>query len=128
MTEKQLRHELEKIFDDFINALDLMEQQFRATMAKKANTLLKNNVYMDSDLLNLPQEIFQLGASFSSISWDVYLQNSSNQKARQYYEDTIKSFEVENAKATTPVLKHKLWSKAINYGKKIFNAEYAVGK
>ena len=42
--------------------------------------------------------------------------------------DTIKSFEVENAKATTPALKHKLWSKAINYGKKIFNADYAVGK
>ena len=92
MTEKQLRKELEKIFDDFVSALDLMEQQFRATMAKKANTLLQKNVYMDSDLLNLPQEIFQLGLSFSSISWDVYLKNSSNKKAKQYYEDTLKSF------------------------------------
>ena len=92
MIEKQLRQELEKVFDDFINALELMEQIFRDTMAKKANTLLKNNVYMDSDLLNLPQEIFKLGSSFSSISWDVYLQNSYNKKARQYYEATIKSF------------------------------------
>ena len=42
--------------------------------------------------------------------------------------DTIKSFEVEGSKATTTEAKHAFWNKAINFGKKIFNADYAVGR
>ena len=42
--------------------------------------------------------------------------------------DTVKAFEIENAKAVTTEAKHKLWSKAINLGKKLFTADYAVGK
>ena len=42
--------------------------------------------------------------------------------------DTIKSFEVESSKATTTEAKHAFWNKAINFGKKIFNADYAVGR
>lgn len=42
--------------------------------------------------------------------------------------DMVKSFEIESGKATTKAAKETLWSKAINYGKKIFNADYAVGR
>ena len=42
--------------------------------------------------------------------------------------DTIKSFEVEGSKATTTEAKHAFWNKVINFGKKIFNADYAVGR
>ena len=42
--------------------------------------------------------------------------------------DTIKSFEIEGSNATTTEAKHAFWNKAINFGKKIFNADYAVGR
>ena len=42
--------------------------------------------------------------------------------------DTIKSFEIEGSKATTTEAKHAFWNKVINFGKKIFNADYAVGR
>lgn len=42
--------------------------------------------------------------------------------------DTIKSFEIEGSNATTTEAKHAFWNKVINFGKKIFNADYAVGR
>ena len=42
--------------------------------------------------------------------------------------DTVQAFEQANAKAVTPELKRSLWAKTINFGKKLFNADYAVGR
>lgn len=42
--------------------------------------------------------------------------------------DTLKTFEIEGRKATTDEAKHKFYSKVINFGKKLFTADYAVGR
>lgn len=52
----------------------------------------------------------------------------SKAMVRALSRDTLRTFEIEGRKATTAEAKHKFYSKVINFGKKIFNADYAVGR
>lgn len=136
MNQSKAASDLENYVKDYYNTGSILSKAYM-TLLTVNDTYDQAKQAGASDTLAALTTLGYAGAEYALLStglgeWVMpelrtnRMQNKAMIKALT--KDTIKSFEIEGSKATTTEAKHAFWNKVINFGKKVFNADYAVGR